>query len=69
MENRDVIVSILCNPILSSEIIEELEEKVYYDTPNDMSTRGKDIEKRKNKVRNIPCPICGSGKKFKKCCW
>ena len=28
-----------------------------------------DVEKRKNKTRNIPCPICGSGKKFKKCCW
>ena len=24
--------------------------------------------KRKNWMRNKPC-ICGSGKKFKKCCW
>ena len=23
---------------------------------------------RKNSMRNKPCP-CGSGKKFKKCCW
>lgn len=23
---------------------------------------------RKNNMRNKPC-ICGSGKKFKKCCW
>ena len=23
---------------------------------------------RKNNMRNKPCP-CGSGKKFKKCCW
>ena len=22
-----------------------------------------------NNLRNKPCPICGSGKKFKKCCW
>ncbi len=27
-------------------------------------TRGQ----RKNKMRNKPC-LCGSGKKFKKCCW
>lgn len=26
------------------------------------------MPRRKNKLRNIPCP-CGSGKKFKKCCW
>ena len=25
-------------------------------------------KKRKNWMRNKPC-ICGSGKKFKKCCW
>jgi uncharacterized protein YecA (UPF0149 family) len=24
--------------------------------------------KRKNHMRNKPC-VCGSGKKFKKCCW
>lgn len=24
--------------------------------------------KRKNYMRNQPC-VCGSGKKFKKCCW
>lgn len=24
--------------------------------------------RRKNFMRNKPCP-CGSGKKFKKCCW
>ena len=24
--------------------------------------------RRKNSMRNQPCP-CGSGKKFKKCCW
>lgn len=24
--------------------------------------------RRKNWMRNKPCP-CGSGKKFKKCCW
>jgi uncharacterized protein YecA (UPF0149 family) len=23
---------------------------------------------RKNKMRNKPC-VCGSGKKFKRCCW
>lgn len=30
----------------------------------------KDAEpvKRKNWMRNKPC-VCGSGKKFKKCCW
>jgi len=25
-------------------------------------------KKRKNVMRNKPC-VCGSGKKFKKCCW
>lgn len=24
---------------------------------------------KKNWMRNMPCPICGSGRKFKKCCW
>ena len=24
--------------------------------------------KRKNNMRNKPC-VCGSGKKFKRCCW
>ena len=27
-----------------------------------------DRAERKNWMRNKPCP-CGSGKKFKKCCW
>lgn len=22
-----------------------------------------------NNLRNKPCPVCSSGKKFKKCCW
>ncbi len=22
-----------------------------------------------NNLRNKPCPLCNSGKKFKKCCW
>lgn len=28
----------------------------------------KDLFARKNHMRNKPCP-CGSGKKYKKCCW
>jgi uncharacterized protein YecA (UPF0149 family) len=28
----------------------------------------RDMFQRKNHMRNKPCP-CGSGKKFKKCCW
>ena len=28
----------------------------------------KSKRERKNWMRNKPCP-CGSGKKFKKCCW
>lgn len=27
-----------------------------------------EIPRRKNYMRNKPCP-CNSGKKFKKCCW
>ncbi len=41
-----------------------------------MGLAGEEIEEkeanplfaRKNSMRNKPCP-CGSGKKFKKCCW
>jgi uncharacterized protein YecA (UPF0149 family) len=32
------------------------------------SVLGKLRIKGKNSLRNKPCP-CGSGKKFKKCCW
>ncbi len=32
------------------------------------SLAGKLRIKHKNSKRNLPCP-CGSGKKFKKCCW
>lgn len=38
-------------------------------SPNDNKTKlGKMRIKKANKFRNKPCP-CGSGKKFKKCCW
>lgn len=30
--------------------------------------KSKSKSQRKNWMRNRPCP-CGSGKKFKKCCW
>jgi uncharacterized protein YecA (UPF0149 family) len=51
---------------LTKEMIEELEANEFYEKPQHSKY---DVVKRKNKVRNIPCPICGSGKKFKKCCW
>ena len=36
-----------------------------YDNKSEL---GKLRIKNKNRFRNKPCP-CGSGKKFKKCCW
>ena len=36
---------------------------------DNVSQLGRLRYKSLNSFRNKPCPICGSGIKFKKCCW
>lgn len=37
-------------------------------TASILSKRERSNKRRKNKMKNKKC-VCGSGKKFKKCCW
>jgi uncharacterized protein YecA (UPF0149 family) len=49
---------------------EEMKEKGYVRITEKEAEQlsKKDKPKRKNYMRNKPCP-CGSEKKFKRCCW
>lgn len=63
---KQAVVSGVDMKIDSEKMAQELEQNDYIREHN---KRKEHIKKRKNTVRNITCPICSSGKKFKKCCW
>lgn len=57
------------------EVDPESVDKAWLGELTSYKSRGKNVPKgvkislrRKNSYRNKPC-VCGSGKKFKKCCW
>lgn len=59
----------------TGELISDEQMKKLMSKDPEKAKRYKQVEhatplqlKRKNVHRNEPCP-CGSGKKFKKCCW
>ncbi|WP_024333075.1 SEC-C metal-binding domain-containing protein [Desulfotignum balticum] len=45
-----------------------LENKIPLDDKQAHVLKRRSLRYRKNWMRNKPC-VCGSGKKFKKCCW
>lgn len=52
-----------------SKKTEQLVQRLVPITADDeRALRPMNIERRKNWMRNRVC-VCGSGKKFKKCCW
>lgn len=55
-------------PVDERDMTSKQKRLMHVSTRDNRSTLGRLRIERRNSFRNKPCP-CGSGRKFKKCCW
>ncbi len=68
VDTLDEITKAKCVSIEESLMTLKQKMEMQVNTKDSRSQLGKLRVKHKNSLRNKPCP-CGSGIKFKKCCW
>lgn len=66
--NKDMTEAAKCVPIEEAMMTLKQKETMQVSKNDGRSVLGKIRIKHRNSLRNKPCP-CGSGIKFKKCCW
>lgn len=68
IENLDFITKAKCFPIAEKMMTFKQRQTMQVSQHDNKSALGRLRIKKKNSLRNKPCP-CGSGVKFKKYCW
>jgi uncharacterized protein YecA (UPF0149 family) len=68
LENMNKIQQAKHIPIKEQFMTVKQKENMQVSTFDNRSVLGKIRIQHRNGLRNKPCP-CGSGRKFKKCCW